>query len=195
MNYRSKRMMDYETKKEIDKLKARVKELEARLAVSSMPDEASALLADLGMVPETGEDDKVTLEMMDEFIKDMGYQTRVFTETGSIVFTDMYKDYELILLDDSQIRLSLCNELDPDVDRNTLILITETRDLSVDIRFDWKKNLIEYSVHSVELTKDSFRHSIRFFINLLNESEERLNSCYANARYAKAKRIREVKYS
>lgn len=187
--------MDYETRREIDKLKARVKELEARLAVASMPDEASALLADLGMVPETGEDDKVTLEIMDEFIKDMGYQTRVYPEKGSIVFTDMYKDYELILLDDSQIRLSLCEELDPDVNRSMLYLITETNDMSTDIRFDWEKGLIEYSVRSVDLTQETYRSSIRFFINLLNETEYKLESYYNHVWWIKKERIREVKNS
>ena len=187
--------MDYETRKEIEMLKARVKELEARLAVASMPDEASALLADLEMVPETREEDKVTLEMMDEFIKDMGYQTRVYPETWSIVFTDMYKDYQLLVLDGDRIRFSLCEELDPDVDRNMLYLITETRDMISDIRFDWEKGLIEFSVQSAELTSESYRSTIRFFINLLNESEDRLYSHYNHVWRIKKERIREVKYS
>ena len=187
--------MDYETRKEIEKLKARVKELEARLAVASMPEEVSALLADLEMVPYTEEDDKVTLEMMDEFIKDMGYQTMLFPETGRIVFTDMFRDYALLLLDDCQIRLSLCEELDPDVNRNMLYLITETNDMSADIRFDWDKGLVEFSVHSVSLTRESYTHSIRFFINLLNESEYKLFSSYDHVGLMKNERIRDIKNS
>lgn len=187
--------MDYETRKEIDKLKARIKELEAKQAVASMPEEVSMLIEDLEMVPETEEDDRVTLEMMEEFIKDMGYQTICNSELGSIVFSDMYKDYELILLKDDRIRLSLCEEIDPDIDRNMLYLITATRDLSVDIRFDWGKSLIEFSVGSVELSQDSYRHSIRFFINLLNESEYKLYSNYDYVRVANRRRLREVKFS
>ena len=187
--------MDYETRKEIEKLKARVKELEARLAVASMSDEVSALIEDLEMVPETGEDDKVTLEMMDEFIKDMGYQTLFYPERESLVFTDMFKDYELIILDDDEIRLSLCEELDPDVDRNMLYLITQTKDMSTDVRFDWEKGLVEFSVQSVRLTQESYRSDIRFFINLLNNTEQKLCSDYNHVWTLKKERIREVKNS
>lgn len=187
--------MDYETRKEIDKLKARVKELEAKLAIASMPDEVFALIEDLEMVPETREDDKVTLEMMDEFIKDMGYQTRFYPERESLVFTDMFKDYELIILDDDEIRLSLCEELDPDVDRNMLYLITQTKDMSTDVRFDWEKGLVEFSVQSVRLTQESYRADIRFFINLLNNTEQKLCSDYNHVRWIKKERIREVKNS
>ena len=51
---------------------ARIRELEARLAVSEMPEEVSALIEDLQLVPDTSEDDKVSLDMIDEFLKDMG---------------------------------------------------------------------------------------------------------------------------
>lgn len=187
--------MDYETRKEINKLKARVKELEARLAVASMPSEVSALIEDLEMVPDKEDEDKVTLELMEEFIKDMGYQTRFYPERESLVFTDMYKDYKLVMLDESHIRLSLCEELEPDVNRNMLYLIAETMDMSTDIRFDWEKGLIEYSVHSVDLTQESFRSSIRFFINLLNEAEYKLESYYNHVWAIQKKRIREVKNS
>lgn len=186
--------MDYETRKEINKLKARVKELEARLAVASMPSEVSALIEDLEMVPDT-EEEKVTLEMMEEFIKDMGYQTWFYPELESLVFTDMYKDYKLVMLDESHIRLSLCEELEPDVNRNILYLIAETKDMSTDIRFDWEKGLIEFSVYSVGLTQDSFRSSLRFFINLLNEAEYKLESYYNHVWAMNKKRIRAIKYS
>lgn len=187
--------MDYETRREIDKLKARIKELEVKIAISEMPTEVSALIEDLEMVPDTEEEKKVTLEMMDEFIKDMGYQTRFYPEMDILVFTDMYKDYKLVMLDESHIRLSLCEELEPDVNRNMLYLIAETMDMSTDIRFDWEKGLIEYSVYSVDLTQESFRSSIRFFINLLNEAEYKLESYYNHVWSMKKKRIREVKYS
>ena len=183
--------MDYETRKEINKLKARVKELEARLAVASMPSEVSALIEDLEMVPDKEDEDKVTLE----FIKDMGYQTRFYPERESLVFTDMYKDYKLVMLDESHIRLSLCEELEPDVNRNMLYLIAETMDMSTDIRFDWEKGLIEYSVRSVDLTQETYRSSIRFFINLLNETEYKLESYYNHVWWIKKERIREVKNS
>ena len=186
--------MDYETRKEINNLKARVKELEAKMVISEMPCEVSALIEDLEMVPDT-EEVKVTLEMMEEFIKDMGYQTWFYPELESLVFTDMYKDYKLVMLDDGHIRLSLCEELEPDVNRNMLYLIAETMDMSTDIRFDWEKGLIEYSVYSVDLTQESFRSSIRFFINLLNEAEYKLESYYNHVWSMKKKRIREVKYS
>lgn len=187
--------MDYDTRKEIEKLKARVKELEARLAVASMPEEVTALIEDLEMEPETGGDDKVTLEMMDEFIKDMGYQTLFYPERESIVFTDMYNDYELILSDDNQIRLSLCEELDHDVDRNMLYLITQTKDMSTDVRFDWVKGLIEFSVQSVKLDQESYRSDIRFFINLLNETERKLCSDYNHVWTLKKERTRQMKNS
>ena len=187
--------MDYETRKEINKLKARVKELEARLAVASMPSEVSALIEDLEMVPEIEDEDTVTLEMMDEFIKDMGYHTWFYPELESLVFTDMYKDYKLVMLDESHIRLSLCEELEPDVNRNMLYLIAETMDMSTDIRLDWEKGLIEYSVYSVDLTQESFRSSIRFFINLLNEAEYKLESYYNHVWAMNKKRIRAIKYS
>lgn len=60
--------MDHETRREIARLEARIRELEAKLAISSMPEEVSALVEDLQLVPDTREDDKVTLEMMEEFI-------------------------------------------------------------------------------------------------------------------------------
>ena len=87
-------MMDYETRKVIARLEARIRELEARLAISSMPDEVSALLDDLEMVPDTEVDERVSLEMIEEFIKDMGYKTQIYPELNIVVFTDLFKEYE-----------------------------------------------------------------------------------------------------
>ena len=188
-------MNDYDAKNEIARLKARIRELEAELALCKMPEEASSLIQDLDMVPDAGDDDQVTLDMMDEFIKDMGYQTLVYPESGNIVFTDMFRDYELLLLNDNQIRLSLCEEIFPDADRGTLYLITASRDLSTDVRFDWEKNLVEFSVRSVDLTSDSYKHCIRFFINILNESEYKLYSSYDKFNMVKRGRICEAKNS
>lgn len=186
--------MDYETRKEIAKLEAKIRELEAKLAISSMPDEVSALIDDLQMVPDTQEDNKVTLEMMEEFINDLGYMTHIYPEINSIVFTDMFKDYELHILDDDcRIRLCLCEDMDSEVDRNLIYLITSTRDLSVSVNMILEKNLIEFSLQSLPLKIDTYRDSIRFFIGLLNDSDKRLEYIYANE-YARNKLIK-VSYS
>ena len=55
-------------KKEIAKIKARLKELETKLAISSMPEEVSALLDDLGMLPDADVDNRVSLEMIEEYM-------------------------------------------------------------------------------------------------------------------------------
>ena len=188
--------MDNETRKEIAKLKAKIKELEAKIAISSMPDEVSALIDDLQMVPDTQENDRVTLEMMEDFIKDMGFQTRSYPEYNSISFTDMFQDYELnILEDDCTIRLSLYEDLEPDADQSMIKLITATRDLSVDVRLDQEKELIIFSLQSIELKPDTYRDSIRFFIHLLNDSERRLESIYANEHASRSRRIIKMAYS
>ena len=178
-------IMDYDTRKEINNLKARVKELEARLAVASMPSEVSALIEDLEMVPDT-EEEKVTLEMMEEFIKDMGYQTRIRPEYNSIIFTDMFQDYELDILEDGPIiQLSLYVDVNPDADLNMISLIISTRDLSVDVRLDQEKDMIVFSLQSSRLKPDTYRDSIRFFIRLLEDAERRLQSLYAGSYVAK----------
>ena len=188
-------MMDYDAKNEIARLKARIRELEAELALCKMPDEASSLIEDLEMVPDAGDENQVTLDMMEDFIKDMGYQTRIYPESGNIIFTDMFRDYELLMLNDNQIRLSLCEEILPGADLGTLYLITATRDLSTDVRFDLEKNLVEFSLQSVDLTSESYKHSIRFFINVLNDSEYKLYSSYDNVSMVRGRRIQEVKKS
>lgn len=189
--------MDHETRKEIARLEARIKELEARLAISSMPEEVSALIEDLQMVPDTREeDDKVTLEMMEEFIKDMGYQTISRPEYNSISFTDMFQDYELnILEDDCTIRLSLYEDVDPDADRNMINLIISTRDLSVDVSLDQEKDMIIFSLQSTRLKPDTYRDSIRFFIRLLEDSDRRLQSIYASSYAVRKKRISKEVFS
>ena len=180
--------MDNETRKEIAKLKAKIRELESRLAISSMSDEVAALIDDLQMVPETREEEKVTLEMMEEFIKDIGFQTRSYPEYNSISFTDMFQDYELnILEDDCTIRLSLYEDVEPDADRNMIYYITSTYDLSVDVKLVQEKDLIIFSLQSIPLKPDTYRDSIRFFIRNLNDSERRLEAIYASA-YAEKKR-------
>ena len=182
--------MDYETRKEIAKLEAKIRELEAKLAISSMPDEVSALIDDLQMVLDTQEDNKVTLEMMEEFIKDMGFQTKSYPEYNSISFTDMFQDFELnILEDDCTIRLSLYEDVNPDADRNMISLIISTRDLSVDVSLDQEKDMIIFSLQSTRLKPDTYRDSIRFFIRLLNDSEKRLESIYETAYTAKKRRL------
>lgn len=188
--------MDSETRKEIAGLKARIRELEARLAISSMPAEVSALIDDLQLVPETREEEKVTLEMMEEFIKDMGFKTISYPEYGSISFTDMFQDYELnILKDDCTIRLSLYEEVEPDADRNMIKLITATQDLGVDVRLDQEKDLIIFSLQSIGLKPDTYRDSIRFFIRNLNDSERRLEAIYATSHAVRKQRIGLAVYS
>lgn len=182
--------MDYETRREIARLEAKIRELEARLAIKSMPDEVSALIDDLQMVPDTREEEHVTLEMMEEFIKDIGYQTRRYPELDSISFTDMFQEYELRILDnDCRIRLSLYEEVNPDADRSMINLITSTRDLSVDVELNQEKDLIIYSLRSIPLRPDTYRDSIRFFIRLLDDSEKRLESIYASSYAVRKHRI------
>ena len=188
--------MDYETRKEIAKLEAKIRELEAKMAISSMPDEVSALIDDLQMVPDTRDEDKVTLEMMEEFIKDMGFKTISYPEYNSISFTDMFQDYELNILEEGcTIRLSLYEDLEPDADRNMIYYITSTHDLSVDVKLVQEKDLIIFSLQSIELKPDTYRDSIRFFIRLLNDSERRLEAIYASAYAVKKERFCKRVYS
>ena len=189
------RIMDYETRKELARLEKRIRDLEAKLAISSMPDEASALLEDLQMVPDTDLDETVTLEMMDEFIRDLGYQTRIYPEFGTIIFTDMFKDYELNLKDDGHISLNLCEEICPEVDRNMVYLIISTQDLSADVKMDPDNFTLEFSIQSIELKPETYRDTIRFFIGLLNESERKFESIYVHAREVKWNRFGNVVYS
>ena len=171
-------MMDYETRKVIARLEARIRELEARLAISSMPDEVSALLDDLEMVPDTEVDERVSLEMIEEFIKDMGYKTQIYPELNIVVFTDLFKEYELHLCSDDSIELVLLDVLDPDVDWNILYLLSSTKDVGANVRLDQTRGTIEYKVQSIELKPDTFRDSIRFFINLLNDSAQTVSYDY-----------------
>ena len=188
--------MNHETRKEIARLEARIRELEARLAVSEMPPEVSALLEDLQMVPDTGDDDRVTLEMIGEFLKDMGYQTRIRPEYNSIIFTDMFQDYELDILEDGPtIRLSLYVDVNPDADLNMISLIISTRDLSVDVRLDQEKEMIVFSLQSTRLKPDTYRDSIRFFIRLLEDSERRLQSLYAGSYAVRKENFGKVVHS
>jgi hypothetical protein len=187
--------MDYETRKEIARLEKRIRELEAKLAISSMPDEASALLDDLQMVPDTEPDETVTLEMIDEFIRDLGYQTRIYPEFGTIIFTDMFKDYELNLKDDGHISMILCEDLCPEVDRNMVYLIISTQDLSADVKMDPDKYTLEFSIQSIELKPQTYRDTIRFFIGSLNESEREFESIYMHAREVKWNRFGNAVYS
>ena len=187
--------MDYETRKAIAKLEARIRELEARLAVSEMPEEVSALIEDLQLVPDTNEDDKVSLEMLDEFLKDMGYHTRKYQGTGLILFTDMFKDYELRLRSDGSIELILGEELDPDVNRNILYLITSLYDLSASVSLDLEKELVKYSVGSVTLKPDTYCETIRFFINLLDESSRKLQYHYRVMFESSRNNLRPMKHS
>ena len=188
--------MDHETRKEIARLEARIKELETRLAISSMPEAVSALIEDLQLVPDTKEDDKVTLEMMEEFIKDMGYQTRIRPEYNSIIFTDMFQDYELDILEDGPIiQLSLYVDVNPDADLNMISLIISTRDLSVDVRLDQEKEMIVFSLQSSRLKPDTYRDSIRFFIRLLEDSERRLQSLYAGSYAVRKENFGKVVHS
>lgn len=188
--------MDQDTRKEIARLEARIKELETRLAISSMPEAVSALIEDLQLVPDTKEDDKVTLEMMEEFIKDMGYQTRIRPEYNSIIFTDMFQDYELDILEDGPtIRLSLYVDVNPDADLNMISLIISTRDLSVDVRLDQEKDMIVFSLQSTRLEPDTYRDSIRFFIRLLEDSDRRLQSLYAGSYAVRKESVGKVVHS
>ncbi|MBR1927215.1 MAG: hypothetical protein IJ840_05645 [Bacteroidales bacterium] len=188
--------MDHETRKEIVHPEARIKELETRLAISSMPEVVSALIEDLQLIPDTEEDDKVTLAMMEEFIKDMGYQTRSRPEYNSIIFTDMFQDYALNILEDGPaIQLSLYVDVNPDADLNMISLIISTRDLSVDIRLDQEKDMIVFSLQSTRLKPDTYRDSIRFFIRLLEDSDRRLQSLYAGSYAAKKESFGKVVHS
>lgn len=182
--------MDYETRKEIAKIKARLKELETKLAISSMPEEVSALLDDLGMLPDADVDNRVSLEMIEEFIVDMGYHTRSYPELSTIAFTDMFKDYEVILRNDDSIELSLGEELDPEVDLNILHLASSTQDMGVSVKLDNEKGTILFRLISCKLKPDTFRGSIRFFINLLNESSKKLFYDYTVLYESKRKSVR-----
>ena len=170
--------MDYETRKVIARLEARIRELEARMAVSEMPPEVSALLKDLQMVSDTGEDDKVSLEMIDEFIRDMGYKTRSYPAASMIVFTDMFNDYELRLRNDYTMELSLVEELEPGVNKNLLYLITSVYDLSVGVTLDLERETVEFSVSSATLKPDTYPETVRFLINVLGESSRKLDYHY-----------------
>lgn len=188
--------MDHETRREIARLEARIRELEARLAISSMPEEVSALVEDLQLVPDTREDDKVTLEMMEKFIKDMGYKTRSHPEYNIITFTDMFQDYELKILEDGRgIRLSLLVDVNPDADLNLIDMIISTRDLSVDVRLDKEREVIVFSLQSSKLKPDTYSESIRFFIRLLEDSDRRLQSIYASSHAVRKESIGMVVHS
>lgn len=187
--------MDHETRAAIAKLESRIKELEARLAVSEMPSEVSALLEDLQMVPDTGEDDSVTLEKIKEFIRDMGYQARRYLVADLIVFTDMFKDYELRLRNDDAIELRLVEELEPDVNKNILYLITSICDLSAGVTLDLEKETVEFSVSSATLKLETYRETIRFLINVLGESSRKLDYHYRTMFESSRNNLRPVKHS
>ncbi len=170
--------MDKEAEREIERLKARIRELEAKLAVASMPGEVSALLEDLDMVPDTAEEPGVTLEMMEEFVSFMGYETCVVPAADTFLFTDMFKEYGLELHAGDTITLSLFVPLSPEADRTLLSFLIGTRDLGADGKFDMEKDAVILSLHSVGLTKDSYRSTIRFFIGELDEAEKSLFSMY-----------------
>lgn len=188
--------MDYETREKISQLEARIKELEAKLTMASLPEEAAALLDDLRMVPDTqNERWDLTLDVLDEFIKDMGYQTIKYPEINLFQFTDMFNDYELKLLDNNKIRLSYIEDIDSDTDRNMIYLLVSTQDLSAEVEIDSENDRIIFTVHSIELKPDTFRDSVRFFIGLLNDSARRLNYFYCNAISINKTTIRKRKYS
>ena len=187
--------MNHETRKEIARLEARIRELEARLAVSEMPPEVSALLEDLQMVPDTGDDDRVTLEMIGEFLKDMGYQTRRYPAAGLIVFTDMFKDYELRLRSDDTIELRLVEDIEPDANRNILYLITSIYDLSAGVTLDLERKTVEFSVSSATLRPDTYPETVRFLINVLGESSRTLDYHYRAMFESSGNNIRPVKHS
>lgn len=188
--------MDYETREKISQLEARIKELEAKLTMASLPEEAAGLLDDLRMVPDTqNERWDLTLDILDEFVKDMGYQTITHPEINLIQFTDMFKDYELKLLENNQIRMSYFEDIDSDADRNIVYYLVSTQDLSVEVEIDSENDRIIFTVHSIELKPDSFRDSIRFFIGLLNDSARRLDYFYCNAISIYRANPRKRKYS
>ena len=175
--------MDHETRKEIAALKARVKELEARLAISGMPDEASALIADLGLEVETREEEeRLDIFMIEEFIKLLGYQTRTEKRSNLIFFTDMFKDYHLVLREDKSIKLSMLEPLDSDIDFNMLTQLDFTQDLGIELSLNKDSSEVEFSVYSVALDVDSYREAIRFFLGLLNEKADKLYSYYFRAK-------------
>ena len=186
--------MDRETRKEISRLEARVKELEARLAISSMPDEISSWLEDLGMEPDTdAENHRVTLDLMEEFIKGLGYKTRQYPEWNAMWFSDFFKDYELYYLNDGSIKLYLCEYLDPDADRNVLEIIKSTLDLGCDVTLDYENEAIRYCIMSSPLKPDEFGATIRFFLNVLDDSSKRLYQYYIHYKeFENTKRYRTV---
>lgn len=171
--------MEAETSKAIARLEARIRELEAKLAMASMPDEAQALLDDLQMELAPGEAERVSLDSVEAFLQDMGYQTRRFEEFRLISFTDMFRDYTVQLMSDGSAEMVLGEGLDPDADRNLLLLLTTLCDTDVSISLNLKKELIEFSVGSIELDPDSYRSTIRFYINLLDEASKNLCRHYA----------------
>lgn len=179
----------------MSRLETRIRELEARLAVSEMPPEVSALLEDLQMVPDTGEDDRVTLEIIEEFVKDIGYQTRRYPAADLIVFTDMFRDYELRLRSDDTMELILHEELEPDVNKNILYLITSIYDLSAGVTLDLERETVEFSVSSATLKPDTYRETIRFLINVLGESSRTLDYHYRVMFESSRNNIRPTKHS
>lgn len=188
--------MDSETRKEIESLRARVKELEARLAISGMPDEASALISDLGLEVETREEPpRLDIFMIEEFIKLLGYQTRTKPGRNLIFFTDMFKDYHLVLREDMSIELSLLESLDTDFDFNLLSYLYSTLDLGIGLNINKETGEVEFSVCSIALNVDSYRETIRFLIGLLDEKSSQLYSCYHNARRARRDTTRTTQYS
>ena len=174
--------MDNETRKEIEALKARVRELEARLALSGMPGEAAELIADLGLEVETREEEpRLDIFMIEDFLKLLGYHTRTEARLNLIFFTDMFKDYHLVLRDDMSIKLSLFEALDPDVDFNLLTYLNVTQDLGIGLNMNKEAGEVEFSVYSTALGVDSFRETVRFLIALLDEKENILFNSYHKA--------------
>lgn len=148
--------------------------------MASMPDEAQALLDDLQMeLAPAGEAERVSLDSIEAFLQDMGYQTRRFEEFRLISFTDMFRDYTVQLMSDGSVEMILGEGLDPDADRNLLLLLTTLCDTDVSISLNLKKELIEFSVGAIELDPDSYRSTIRFYINLLDEASKNLCRHYA----------------